>query len=405
MSGLTQGARDDIAAISRIAAIPNLLQVICHITGMGFAAVARVTDDDWTACAVRDEIEFGVAPGTQLDIDTTLCKEARTTRQRVVIDQASVDPVYSEHHTPRIYGIESYISVPIVLPDGEYFGNLCAIDRRPAEVSKPSTLALFSLFAELISVQLDNDRKRAIDHAALMNERKTGELREEFIAVLGHDLRNPLAAISANAFLLENTLDGSQQKAAHRISTNVHRMSALIDDVLDFARGRLGSGMEAALETVDDLASELQAVVNELQDTHPERRISTRLEIARSVQCDLARLQQLVSNLVANAIAHGATDGTVSVEAHLEAADLLLAVHNDGEPIVADSLPKIFGPFWRNKATGTREGLGLGLYICSQIVAAHGGTLQVTSSKAEGTRFLARMPIATPPPRIDAAWP
>ncbi|MDB5817707.1 MAG: histidine kinase, partial [Rhizobacter sp.] len=349
--------------------------------------------------------EFGVGPGTQLDIDTTLCKVARIERKPVVIDQASTDAQYSNHHTPRIYGIESYISVPIVLPSGEYFGNLCAIDRRPAEVSKPSTLALFNLFAELISVQLDNDRKRAIDHAALASERATGELREEFIAVLGHDLRNPLSAISANAFLLENTLQGKDQKAAHRISTNVHRMSALIDDVLDFARGRLGSGIEAAMETVPDLASALQAVVNELKDSHPERAISSRLSIPRSVQCDQARLQQLVSNLVANAIAHGSAAGTVSLEAHLERSDLVLSVHNDGEPITPDSLPKIFGPFWRNKATGKREGLGLGLYICSQIVAAHHGTLQVTSSSAEGTRFVARMPVGTAPPPTAPAWP
>ena len=126
--------------MGRISAVPSLLRLICQNTGMGFAAVARVTDGTWTACAVQDDIEFGLVPGGQLDVHTTLCSEARAARQPVVIDHASQDPVYRDHHTPRLYNIESYISVPIVLPNGDYFGNLCAIDPRPRVVSDPRTV-------------------------------------------------------------------------------------------------------------------------------------------------------------------------------------------------------------------------------------------------------------------------
>jgi GAF domain-containing protein len=111
----------DVAIIGRIGAVPSMLRVICKNTGLGFAAVARVTDGTWTACAVQDDIQFGLLPGGQLDVHTTLCSEARAMRRPVVIDHASLDPVYREHHTPRIYNIESYISVPIVLSERRLF--------------------------------------------------------------------------------------------------------------------------------------------------------------------------------------------------------------------------------------------------------------------------------------------
>jgi GAF domain-containing protein len=182
----------DVATIGRIGAVPSMLRVICKNTGLGFAAVARVTEGTWTACAVQDDIQFGLLPGGQLNVHTTLCSESRAMRRPVVIDHASTDPVYREHHTPRIYNIESYISVPIILPNGDYFGNLCAIDPRPAMISDARTLTMFTLFAELIALQLESENERSATEAALLTERTTAELREQFIAVLGHDLRNPL---------------------------------------------------------------------------------------------------------------------------------------------------------------------------------------------------------------------
>src|SRR5258707_15444190 len=110
----------EIAAVGRISAVPANLRIICAHTGMGFAAVARVTEGNWTACAVQDDIQFGLIPGGQLQVETTLCSESRASREPIVIDHASLDPVYRHHHTPRIYNIESYISVPIVRPDGVY---------------------------------------------------------------------------------------------------------------------------------------------------------------------------------------------------------------------------------------------------------------------------------------------
>jgi signal transduction histidine kinase len=390
----------DMAAVARIKAVPTLLRVLCDTTGMGFAAVARVTDGTWTACAVQDDIHFGLKVGGQLDVHTTLCKEVRSARTAVVIDQASVDPVYRGHHTPRIYSIESYVSVPIVLDDGGYFGNLCAIDPRPAKVSDPRVVSMFTRFAELIGQQLDSERKQEKVQAALLDEQATGELREQFIAVLGHDLRNPLSAVAACSQLLERKAkDPEIASLAARITTNSMRMSRLIDDILDFARGRLGGDIGMGLEEVADLDEALRAVVAEVADTHPRRAITDHVEIARTVRCDRSRIQQLASNLLANAIAHGAPDQPVEFDARVEGDWLVIEVRNDGEPIPAASIGDVFRPFWRPSRSGRREGLGLGLHICDQIVKAHGGRIEVRSSREAGTTFSARLPIgvATPP--------
>ena len=112
----------DVEAVSSIDAVPSILEVICRTTGMGFAAVARVTSDRWIACAVRDEIQFGLKPGGELKVETTICHEIRQNHQAVVIDHVAEDELYAHHHTPAMYGIQSYISMPIMLKDGSFFG-------------------------------------------------------------------------------------------------------------------------------------------------------------------------------------------------------------------------------------------------------------------------------------------
>ena len=98
----------DLAAIDRIQAVPTILEVVCRTTGMGFAAVARVTEDRWIACAVRDDIQFGLGPGGELKLETTICHEIRQAGTEVVIDHVAEDQTYCRHHTPAMYGFQSY---------------------------------------------------------------------------------------------------------------------------------------------------------------------------------------------------------------------------------------------------------------------------------------------------------
>jgi signal transduction histidine kinase len=256
-------------------------------------------------------------------------------------------------------------------------------------------LGMFQRFAGLIAMQIDNEIARERDRNALLEERASSVLREQFIAMLGHDLRNPLQAISATSELMARRLaDGSVLAGmASRIKVNTHRMSALIDDVLDFARGRLGGGICLRVRQIDDIEAELMAVVKELQDGQPTRRILTDINVTCAVPCDLGRIQQVLSNLVANALTYGAPESAVKVTAAVDGGDFIIEVWNEGEPIPPESMTKIFEPFWRRSFSGERQGLGLGLHICSQIARAHGGEISVASTQEAGTRFTARLPL------------
>ena len=192
----------DIAKISGIAAVPIILDVVSRTTGMGFTAVARVTEDRWITCASRDELAFGLKPGDELKVETTICHEIRQSVQAVVIDDVNQDAVFCSHHTPAQYGFKSYISMPIIMADGSFFGTLCAIDPKPRKLNTPEVIGMFKLFAELIAFHLDAADKVEVSESKLALEQRSAELREQFIAVLGHDLRNPLASIAGGLRLL-----------------------------------------------------------------------------------------------------------------------------------------------------------------------------------------------------------
>ncbi len=386
---------EDIAAIGRISLVPAMLQLLCENTGMGFAAVARVTNSTWTACAVEDRIKFGLLPGGQLEVNTTLCRESRAIRQPIVIDQASLDPIYRDHHTPRIYNIESYVSVPIVCRDGRYFGNLCAIDPNPAQVSDARTVRLFTSLADMIATELSNDEMHAKSELEVQIQRENAELREQFIAVLGHDLRNPLQAVAGAAEILARRPDGSDKKLGERLRTSTRRMAALVDNLLDLARARLGSGIGVEIRSADALATMLGAIVDEMRLAQPDMVIRESIDVTVPVACDPGRLQQLLSNMLGNAHHHGAIGEPVTVDVHVQNEVLEISVGNGGAGIAEEDLPKIFQPYWRPVTSKPGGGLGLGLYICSEIVKAHAGTLRATSNAVEGTRFTARIPIGT----------
>jgi sigma-B regulation protein RsbU (phosphoserine phosphatase) len=225
----------------------------------------------------------------------------------------------------------------------------------------------------------------------LSTERDTAQLREQFIAVLGHDLRNPLASIVGAARLLRR--EELSAKALHIIElmeASVDRMAGLIDDVMDFARGRLGSGIgvtrqDAHLEPI------LRHVVEELETSQPSRSIELQVDAPDPVWLDPGRIGQLVSNLLGNALTHGDPKSPVNLKATVIGETLEIAVTNAGEPISEAAMPRLFQPFFRGEVRASKQGLGLGLHIASEIAKAHGGDLGVTSD-ASATRFTLTMP-------------
>lgn len=170
----------DIDAVSRIPMVSTLLEVICRTTGMGFAAIARVTDSKWVACVVRDEINFGLLPGGELKLETTICDEIRQSGNGVIIDHVLEDLHFKNHHTPAMYGFQSYISIPIYKKDGSFFGTLCAIDPRPAKLNTPEVVGMFNLFTDLIAMHLSAFEELSQSESYLLKEQKLTKLQGQY---------------------------------------------------------------------------------------------------------------------------------------------------------------------------------------------------------------------------------
>ena len=179
----------DLIAVASIAAVPTILDVVCRTTGMGFAAIARVTENRWVACSVRDDIAFGLQPGGELQIATTLCNEIRESGTAVVIDDVAQDTAFRAHPAPKLYGFQSYISMPIRLPDGRFFGTLCAIDPKPAKLNTPAVVGMFKMFADLIGFHLDAQQRVASSRAALHLYENIVQSDTAPICVFDHDCR------------------------------------------------------------------------------------------------------------------------------------------------------------------------------------------------------------------------
>lgn len=224
------------------------------------------------------------------------------------------------------------------------------------------------------------------------------ESRELFLATLGHDLRSPLHAIMLSSDVLASSgqLDDEYAQTARQMTGFGKVMAGMIDDLLDFTRARLGGGMPLSPAPVD-LEPLCRQVIDELCLTHPDRSVKLNAAGGVSGEWDPARLRQALSNLVSNAMVHGDEGSPVEVSLREDGPDIVLIVANRGPAIPPAVLPTLFDPFVRGPAnTSARKesiaGVGLGLYIARQIVAAHGGTISVRSSEREGTVVAVRLP-------------
>jgi signal transduction histidine kinase len=222
--------------------------------------------------------------------------------------------------------------------------------------------------------------------------------RSLLIGVMAHDLRAPLAAVrmSAEYLLRSEDLHDGELRAATRIVTSTTRMAGYVKDLLDFTRTLLGAGLPVHREPLD-LALLCEEVIDELHAAHPNATVQLTVEATAEGSWDGARMSQLLTNLVVNAVAHGDPSHPVAVTLSDSEAMAVISVHNQGPAIPAGDLPTLFQPLMLRGSVPRRSkgssGLGLGLYISQQIAIAHGGTLQVTSDDQNGTTFVARLAI------------
>lgn len=264
--------------------------------------------------------------------------------------------------------------------------------RRAAEKAREELATLNASLEERVENAV---QKRIKLEQGLWYEKQTAKLREQFVAVLGHDLRNPLASIRSGAEILARDPDPEKrEKVVTLMRSSIARMSSLIDDMLDLAASRLGKGMAVEMKRVE-LGPVIQQVVDEVVAGRDEARVETQIDLPDPIECDEGRIGQLVSNLVGNAIDHGSEGEAVRVVSACRNGVLSIRVTNAGGPIPPDVRVRLFQPFSRAEVRAHQKGLGLGLFIASEIARAHKGKLEVESDEKE-TTFLFSMPQMAP---------
>lgn len=428
--------KQDILNIEKITIVPTLLNVICQTTGMGFAAVARVTDDRWITCSVQDNVLFGLKPGDELQIKTTICDDIRKNLRPVIIDNVSEDPEYHNHHTPAMYKLQSYISVPIMRKDGTFFGTLCAIDPKPNSLKEFKVSEMFKLFADLISFhltaveheqanntilneknqiiaktegekkkieRLNSDIEKKLIQKNISLEKMNSEL-EAFNYISSHDLQEPLRKIQLFTDTIEreeiNNLSEKGKAAFHKIRTSAFRMQNLINDLLLYSKTKF-----------DDRKFEIKDLNNIAKDVIED--LTGELEI-KNVTFDIQELgklsviefqfRQLLYNLISNALKFASPDRdliiTVSAaitNGEFEKLSPLTKYHkitiaDNGIGFDQSYSEKIFGLF-QALHTKPSKSTGIGLTIVKRIVENHKGFIRAEGVLNEGAKFEIFIPV------------
>jgi signal transduction histidine kinase len=417
MADLEKHFQKDVDNIAQISIVPTILDVICQTTGMGFSAVARVTEDRWITCSVKDDINFGLKPGDELQVRTTICNEIRESNTGVVINHVSESPQFSNHHTPAMYGFESYISIPIIRRDGTFFGTLCAIDPKPHILDTPAVRGMFYLFADLISFHL-----HSIEHVNATEKRlekevadRTQELKEynkslekmnkdlqAFAYISSHDLQEPLRKIQTISGIIAQTessrLSEKGKDYFERLKNAAERMQTLINDLLAYSRTSIG---EDNLEEYD-LQSILDEVIYDVAEELNQKKgkiKATQMCVAKIIPF---QFRQLLYNLIINAIKFSSPDRPllITIKSYIASGHVLkydklspevnychITISDNGIGFDGKYNERIFNLFERLNDRTQYKGTGIGLAIVQRIIENHHGFITAHGELDRGATF------------------
>lgn len=412
MTSSEQTLLADIEKVKKIPIVETMLEVICRSTGMGFAAVARVTEDRWIACSVLDEIGFGLEPGGELSVGTTICDEIRGHGQAVIINHVDASDNFCHHPTPAMYGFQSYISVPIFRKNGDFFGTLCAIDPKPADLQNPRVTGMFRLFTELLAFHLDSMDLMEQTHAAVedLNRQLSDSLDEnrQYRHISSHNLQEPLRKLRIFSDMLADAAgNGDKEKTkdlAFKIRSSAQRFSMMIKDLSDF------SGLHHKSDFANvDLGHVINDVTTQLQPHFKQRNVKIEMGSMPVVYAIPAQMEQLFYQLLHNAVKFSSLDEPPRIRISsreyplyelddllpepLEMAYTEIRIADNGPGIDDAQLEKVFDIFSRLPTGNFQKGEGVGLAYCRKIVRNHKGIIKAESNAGKGTTFVITLPL------------
>lgn len=391
---MTKTIEIDNISLSESKSVQTVLKVLRRVTGLRAVMIAEAGEELAKINAVLDESGFGLQMGDALDSSTTYCQIVWKTKKPLHIEHASQNPDFSSHPGLKVHGVESYMSVPVFRSNGEIFGNLCAFDTVPAQLSAEN-IELFEIFSELITYELESQIEKNQLAEKLETAKELSETRTRLMSILGHDLRNPLNTIlmAAKIQLRNENADAQTTDLAQKIVRSGERMQKLINDILDTAKKERHLALPDVREEVD-LCELLTQITEEFRLSHPDQTIELSGDESCSGLWNTGRIVQVYSNLLSNAVQHSEKNSPVVINLEGKKEAVEVSVWNRGKVITDEDKENLFEPFWQGsqKNTSNKNGLGLGLYIVQQIMKLQGGRIEVASSAAEGTKFTAVFP-------------
>ncbi|WP_417885443.1 ATP-binding protein [Zunongwangia sp.] len=393
-AGLSTDLKKDVEDINMIPGIQKLLRVIRHSSKMGFVAIARVTEDRWVTCVSEDKLDFGLKPGDELDVETTICYEIREHNIPVIINDVANNFIFKKHCAPKLYGFKSYISYPIFKKNGEFFGTLCAIDSEPRSINVEEVRTMFELYTDLISFHLESIKELERTNSALNTANKTKELKEIFMSIVGKDLAKPVNTVRENTEnLLGKEFSPQTKDQLRAIKSSSLKMQDLINNLQSYAKMNLENNLELDLQE-DNLKLKyyLTEIIDSLSSLYNHKNVDYDISLTSLVNCDLYRISQLFHNVLDNAMKYGDPEENITIRVLCSSGNFIISVINSGRTIPEFMHKNIFKPYVKQNSKNNIKHLGLGLYVAHEIAKAHNGSMDFSSEDGQ-TIFSFKMPL------------
>ncbi|RED00603.1 GAF domain-containing protein [Ectopseudomonas oleovorans] len=378
---------ESVELLTSLDSVAALLRVVCDISGLGVATVAEVTEQRWIACAVEDRIAFGLQPGAELDLESTLCNHVRSSHDAVIISDVTQNPTYCDHPAPGLYGWKSYLSVPVFRPNGTFFGTLCAFDPQPApRLEQRPVIDTLDGFARLLGELLAREEQRREASPGARGDLDLTPLREQLLVLLEEDLQRPLQALAKEA-----SADAAQ---AQRLQVEAQRLAERSAAAADFVRVRLGHGLPLKLTLVEGVNERLTNLLATLQARFPDQTLGSELpELPAAVRLDLPRLLQAMGALLEWVASRNPAGGTLLLRGELDERCYRLAVESRTAVVDPGSLSQVFQPALTEATPEQPARLELSLYLAQEVARGHGGSL-VARQENGRLRFILTLPTA-----------